>query len=137
MIEYRGVTVYFGGDSAWGDHYRQTARRFPKIDLALMPIAPIEPRSFMKRTHLDPREAIRAFLTLGARQMVPIHYDTFVNSQDDPGDALRSLRREMTKNRLGPDRVAILDFGEQRVFLRRASSPLARSESVEQAPPKP
>jgi L-ascorbate metabolism protein UlaG (beta-lactamase superfamily) len=32
VIEYRGVSVYVGGDSAYGGHYRTTRRRFPHID---------------------------------------------------------------------------------------------------------
>jgi N-acyl-phosphatidylethanolamine-hydrolysing phospholipase D len=117
VVEYRGVTVYFGGDSAYGPHYRETRKRFPRIDLALLPIAPIEPRSFMKKTHMDPKEALHAFQDLGAKTMVPIHYDTFVNSQDLPGDALAALERERRAQHIESSRLAVLGIGEQRVFL--------------------
>jgi N-acyl-phosphatidylethanolamine-hydrolysing phospholipase D len=122
VIQYHGVTVYFGGDSAYGPHYRETAKRFPKIDLALLPISPIEPRGFMKKSHVDPEEAVRAYLDLGARWMVPVHYGTFVNGQDLPGDVLRALGAAMRKHGLGKDRVAVLAIGEQRIFLRRDKS---------------
>jgi L-ascorbate metabolism protein UlaG (beta-lactamase superfamily) len=69
-----------------------TGRRFPGIDLALMPIAPVKPRSYMEPKHVDPAEAVQAMLGLGAVRMMPIHYDTFVNSNDRPCDALRVLR---------------------------------------------
>ena len=39
---------------------------------------------------MDPRESVAAFQRLGAERMVPIHFDTFINSFDKPGDALRA-----------------------------------------------
>jgi L-ascorbate metabolism protein UlaG (beta-lactamase superfamily) len=120
VIEYHGKTVYFGGDTAYAPGLFQATRaRFPSIDLALLPIAPIEPRGFMSRTHTSADEAVASFLDLGARVMMPIHYDTFINSIDEPGDALRSLEAARVARSLAPDRVAVVSFGEQRVFLPR------------------
>jgi L-ascorbate metabolism protein UlaG (beta-lactamase superfamily) len=120
VIEYHGLKVYFGGDTAYAkDEFEATRRRFPGIDLALMPIAPVEPRSYMEPKHVGPAEAVQAMLDLGAARMMPIHYDTFVNSNDRPGDALRVLRGVMRARGLGEDRVVIVGFGEQRVLLRR------------------
>jgi N-acyl-phosphatidylethanolamine-hydrolysing phospholipase D len=118
VFEYHGMTVYFGGDTAYvEENFKRTAARFPHIDVALLPIAPIHPRSFMKRTHVDPKEAVQAFLDLGAKVMIPIHFDTFVNSEDEPGEARRVLEGVMKERGLGADRVQILAIGEQRVVI--------------------
>jgi len=118
VFEYHGLTVYFAGDTAYdGDRFRATAAVFPRIDLALIPIAPIHPREFMEATHVDPLEAVRAFLDLGARTMVPIHYDTLVNGFDAPGEARASLQREMSARGLGEDRIRILPIGGQAVIV--------------------
>lgn len=119
VVEYHGLRVYFGGDTAYTKSFAATGERFPGIDLALLPIAPIAPRSFMCRTHTDPNEALRAFQDLGARHMLAIHFDTFVNSFDDYGAAPRALRQAMLQQGLDDERVAILTHGEQRVFVRR------------------
>ncbi len=120
VIEYQGTTVYFAGDTAYDrKDFAATRRRFPHIDLALLPIAPIEPRDFMRHSHMDPPEALQALSDVGARWMVPMHYDTFVNGFDQPGDALRNLHAAMRARRTDPAKVVILDFGEQRVLLRR------------------
>ena len=42
--------------------FTETRARFPNIDVALLPIAPVNPRNFMRHTHIDPREAVQAFL---------------------------------------------------------------------------
>ena len=115
VIEYAGHTVYFGGDTGYGAGFRETAARFPKIDLALLPIAPIEPRDFMCRVHLDPNDAVRAFVDLRARYLVPIHFDTFLNSDDEFGAAPRELERVVSAARLN-DRLVLLAHGEQRVL---------------------
>jgi N-acyl-phosphatidylethanolamine-hydrolysing phospholipase D len=118
VIEYRGLTVYFGGDTAYDQAaFRRTRARFPRIDVALLPIAPIEPRDFMCRFHTDPAEALDAFRDLGATWMVPMHFDTFVNSLDALGDAPTELRRQMAARGLTEGEVALLQIGERRILV--------------------
>jgi L-ascorbate metabolism protein UlaG (beta-lactamase superfamily) len=120
VFEYHGLTVYFSGDTAFdGARFRAAAARFPRIDLALVPIAPIHPRALMEATHVDPAEGLQAFLDLGARVMVPIHFDTLVNGFDAPGEPKAVLEREMRARGLGPDRVRILPIGGQTVVVPR------------------
>jgi L-ascorbate metabolism protein UlaG (beta-lactamase superfamily) len=149
VLEYHGMTVYFPGDTAYtAESFTRTAARFPSIDLALMPISPIHPRDFMKHTHVDPArfpsidlalmpispihprdfmkhthvdpiEAVQAFVDLKAKRMVPIHFDTFVNSTDDPGEAIRVLEGVMRERNLTDAQINILAIGEQRVILPR------------------
>lgn len=127
VVQYHGLTVYFGGDTAYAQPlFTQTADRFAPIDLALMPVAPIEPRQFMGLHHVDPDEAVRAFLDLRAAHMMPIHYDTFVNSADEPGDALRLLRVAMQKHGVTEQQVRVVDVGEQWVVLSREGTSTGR-----------
>ncbi|MEO6418186.1 MAG: MBL fold metallo-hydrolase [Polyangiaceae bacterium] len=120
VISYHGITVYFGGDTAYVQkNFVETAEHFPSIDLALMPIAPIEPRGFMKASHVDPKEAVQAFFDLKARRMVPIHFDTFINSTDQVGDATRVLGEVMRERNIGPDKISVLRIGEQRTIIAR------------------
>jgi L-ascorbate metabolism protein UlaG (beta-lactamase superfamily) len=119
VIEYHGLTVYFGGDTAYAkDRFEATRARFPKIDLAVLPIAPARPRSIMEGMHVDPAEALDAFRDLGARWMVPMHHSTFVNSIDPPDFEVRELARLTAERGLG-ERVQILAIGEQRVLVAR------------------
>jgi L-ascorbate metabolism protein UlaG (beta-lactamase superfamily) len=138
LIEYHGIKVYFGGDTAYDQRlFVEVAQRFPRIDLALLPIGPTEPRDIMRRYHLDPREAVQAFVDLEAARMVPIHYGTFVNSADAPGDALEQLAEAQKKVYLGPARVITpLAIGERRVFVKVGEDPAIRAP-VERAFPPP
>lgn len=123
VIEYRGQSVHFGGDTGYDPElFRETRRRFPRQDVAILPIAPIEPRDFMSKHHIDPEEAVATFLDLGARWMVPVHFDTFVNSQDAFGSAPTRLREVLARRRIDSERVRLLEIGEQRVFVRKPAS---------------
>jgi L-ascorbate metabolism protein UlaG (beta-lactamase superfamily) len=120
VLEYHGLSVYFGGDTAFaGDMFRETAARFPGLSTAILPICPNEPRDFMKRTHIGPTQALDAFALLGAGRMVPMHFDTFINSDDDLGACPRILRSEMKRRGMTDDQVSVLAIGEQRVLIPR------------------
>ena len=119
VLDYHGMRVYFGGDTAYDRaKFRETARRFPGIDLAFLPIAPGRPHAFMEHMHEDAAEALEACVDLGAKRMVPIHFDTFVNGEDAVGEPARVLR-DVARARHLEDHVAVLEIGEQRVFVPR------------------
>jgi L-ascorbate metabolism protein UlaG (beta-lactamase superfamily) len=121
LFEYHGVSVFFGGDTAYdARRFRATRARFPKIDLALLPIAPIHPRSFMARTHMDPGEALDAFADLGADRLIPMHFDTLINGTDDPGEAREALRAQ-AKARGLENRVSVLRIGERKVVIEKST----------------
>ncbi|HEY2736162.1 MAG TPA: MBL fold metallo-hydrolase [Polyangiales bacterium] len=123
VIEYHGLAVYFGGDTAFvPDAFRQTRRRFPQLALALLPICPDRPRDFMERTHEDPKHALDAFALLGAQFMLPIHFDTFINSDDAFGACPAELRDELRARGLNEERIAILRPGQQRLFFRKGEA---------------
>jgi L-ascorbate metabolism protein UlaG (beta-lactamase superfamily) len=134
-VEYRGLTVYFAGDTAFApEHFRATAERFPRIDLALLPIGPIAPRLTTRRNHMDPSDALEAARLLGAAAMLPIHHDTFVHSFDEPGDCVAALRDALDMGSPFPsERVHILQVGEQRAF-PAAASPVELARSKARAP---
>jgi L-ascorbate metabolism protein UlaG (beta-lactamase superfamily) len=122
VFEYHGLRVYFGGDSAYSTaDFRATRDRFKRFDLALLPICPTEPRDFMQFTHMDPAEALGAFELLGADRMIPIHFDTFINGDDRPGECSLRLLSEMSRRNVDLSRVSIMRIGEQRVLMKRES----------------
>ena len=82
MIEWNGNQIYFGGDTAYSDHFSCIAHEFSSVDIALLPIGPCEPREWMKRSHLSAAQAGQAFLDLDARHFVPMHWGTFTFGVD-------------------------------------------------------
>jgi len=61
---------------------------------------------------------------LGARIMVPIHFDTYPESLDSLGEATATLRALMAGQLLTDEQVRIMQIGEQCVFIpKQAGSP--------------
>jgi N-acyl-phosphatidylethanolamine-hydrolysing phospholipase D len=119
VIQYHGLTVYYGGDTAFNaKNFSDTSDLFPRIDLALLPIGPVQPRALMEVMHEDPSEALDAMRLLHAKTMIPIHFDTFVNSVDETGDAPRLLD-EQVKARHLEDKVFRLAIGEQKIVIAK------------------
>ena len=111
VMQTERATIYFGGDSGYGRHYREAAELFPNIDYFLVGIGAFEPRWFMEPRHNNPGDAVRAFMDLKARILVPMHYGTFDLSDEPPSQPLRLLKEEANKNGIA-DRVRPLAINE-------------------------
>jgi L-ascorbate metabolism protein UlaG (beta-lactamase superfamily) len=77
-----GRTIYFAGDTAFGEHFAAIREQFGAPRLALLPIGSYEPRWFMAPVHMGPGEAVRAHRILGARTSIAIHHGTFQLADD-------------------------------------------------------
>jgi L-ascorbate metabolism protein UlaG (beta-lactamase superfamily) len=120
VFESAGKAVYFAGDTGYdAELFRAIGKRFPHLDLALLPIAPMEPHGLIAGWHMNPKEALQAFVDLGAARMMPIHYDTFINSLDDPGDAIPQLLADAKAAKVAREKLEILQIGERRVLIPR------------------
>jgi N-acyl-phosphatidylethanolamine-hydrolysing phospholipase D len=117
VIEYQGQTVFFAGDTGYDpEMFREIGRKFT-IDIALIPIAPVEPRDFMMRVHIDPKEALQIFEDVGAKFMIPIHHRTFVQGLDSTLTYAQDQLKRLVSERHIEDRVMILGIGEQRILV--------------------
>jgi L-ascorbate metabolism protein UlaG (beta-lactamase superfamily) len=67
--------IYHSGDTAYFSGFHEIAERLHP-DVALLPIGAYYPDSY-RGVHTSPEEALRAFLDLKARTMIPMHYNTF------------------------------------------------------------
>jgi len=102
---------YFAGDTGYFPGFAEYGRLFQPIDVALLPIGAYEPRWFMRFQHMDPPEAHQAFLDLGARRMVGMHWGTF-DLTDEPANAAPGvLRQEISRRSGDPGRVTVLEIG--------------------------
>jgi L-ascorbate metabolism protein UlaG (beta-lactamase superfamily) len=110
--EEDGARVYFAGDSGWCPHFAEIGARFPRLDLALLPIGAYEPRWFMRTQHMDPEEAVRAHLASGARCSIGMHFGTFAGLTDEAIDAPEAaLAAARERHGVPADAFATLPFG--------------------------
>ena len=108
--------VYFAGDSGYGPHFARIGAAYGPIDLALLPVAAFGPRLVNRYVHVDPPEAMRAFIDLKARRMLAIHWGTFALGTDDTFAARTDVPRAAAEAGVAADRVWVLEIGEARRF---------------------
>jgi L-ascorbate metabolism protein UlaG (beta-lactamase superfamily) len=113
IIEMGGRTIFHCGDTAFFDGFKEIGERF-KIDLALLPIGAYDPPSG-REVHMNPEQALEAFLQLGARRMVPMHYGSFRLSYE-PVDEPPARLLAAAKAHGVEDQISVMTEGQPLVF---------------------
>lgn len=112
-----GARVFFAGDSAWCPHFAEVGAAFPGLDLALLPIGAYAPKWFVGSEHMDPEEAVRAHLALGARRSLAMHFGTFEGLTDEPWDEPpRKLAEARAAHGVAEEAFAVPEFGATAEF---------------------
>ncbi len=112
-IAYAGRSVFHCGDSAYFEGFKEIGERLP-VEIALLPIGAYEAPT-KRDVHMNPEEAIEAFMNLGAKTFVPMHFGTFRLSYEplhEPPDRL--IRNGAQRQIL--EQICILNEGEPRIF---------------------
>jgi L-ascorbate metabolism protein UlaG (beta-lactamase superfamily) len=112
IIEAGGAVVYFAADSGYSPQFAEIARRFPRIDLALLPIGAYEPRWFMRQHHMNPEEAVRAHQDLRPRRSLAMHFATFQLTDE----AIDAPTTALAQTGIAEDAFSVPGFGETREY---------------------
>lgn len=110
VIQNADHTIYHSGDTAYGEHFKEIRERF-EIDEAFLPIGAYRPEAIMKQVHTSPPEALQAALDLGAKTIIPIHYGTFILS-DEPLDEPLAWFEQLVRETVFPFQAYSLKMGE-------------------------
>ncbi len=105
---------YFGGDTGWFDGFARIAAAHGPFDVAALPIGAYEPQAMMRPFHLDPEQAVRAGIALGARHLLGVHFGTFDLSDEPLDEPPARFRAAGAAAGLGPERLWLLAVGETR-----------------------
>jgi N-acyl-phosphatidylethanolamine-hydrolysing phospholipase D len=112
VIKGETASIYYGGDSGYFPGYVEIGEKYGPFDLVMLPIGAYRPRWFMSPVHMDPGEAVKAYIDLKGDVFVPIHWGTF-NLADEPLDEPpQLLREEIGKAGLDSSKFRILKHGE-------------------------
>ncbi|MGZ6124623.1 MAG: MBL fold metallo-hydrolase [Myxococcales bacterium] len=104
--------IYHSGDTAYFEGFAEIGARCGRLDAALLPIGAYDPPWFMETQHLNPEQAVRAYLDLGARCFVAMHWGTFKLTDEPLEEPPRRLRAEWRRRELPEGRLHIPAIGE-------------------------
>ncbi len=85
-----GMTVYIGGDSGYGKHYREIAQRYPTVDYAILENG--QYNEDWRYIHTLPSQQDSVIRDLGAKNVLPVHSSKFALARHpwhEPIDKIR------------------------------------------------
>lgn len=104
------VTVFFAGDTGYGPHFKEIAKRLGPIRVSLLPIGAYEPRWFMREQHMNPDDAVLAHFDLGGLA-IGTHYGCFKLTNEAIDDPIADLRAALAARSLPTDRFLAPETG--------------------------
>lgn len=114
ILEYKGSTVYFSGDTSYDEKFFKYLGENYNIDVEFIPIGPCSDcyEIDKKNRHVYPKGALEILDDTKAKLMIPIHYGTIaeLSPPNYPRDVLIEMIEENPEYK---DRVKILKIGGQ------------------------
>ncbi|MCY7359576.1 MAG: MBL fold metallo-hydrolase [Rudanella sp.] len=98
VVEIGTYTLYHSGDTLWYDGIVDTLKPF-EVDVAFLPINGNKPERRVSG-NLNPDEAALLGAAIGAKLVVPHHYDLFAFNTADPADFVRACEQHQTPYRV-------------------------------------
>jgi L-ascorbate metabolism protein UlaG (beta-lactamase superfamily) len=90
-------SIYYSGDTGYGDFFRQIADRISPIRLSFLPIGAYKPEWFMSPIHTSPEDAFRIHQIIKSRKTIAMHFGTFPLADDgmeEPGKTLKDVLKK-------------------------------------------
>jgi len=114
FIEGAGCKLWHAGDSGYCPAFKEIGERHGPADLAMIPIGAYQPRAIMRPMHLNPEEAVQAFLDAGCRRALAMHWGTFRLTDEPMGEPPILLAKALGERSLPSEVFDVLRVGDQR-----------------------
>ncbi len=112
VIEADGLNVFFAGDTGYGPHFSWIQKKWPGMDLSILPIGAYEPRWFMGAYHMNPQDAVKAHKDLNARRSIGCHFGTFQLTDEAIDAPLKDLEKAKAIYQIQDEHFQTLMNGE-------------------------
>lgn len=97
VISKNGRRIVFGGDTAYQEYFKEIEDSKQPIDLAMMPIGAYDPWIF---NHANPEQALEMTHHMGARAILPMHWRTFVQSDEPTMEPIERLKKAIASSNI-------------------------------------
>jgi len=103
IVEGADCKIWHAGDTGYGPFFREIGGQYGPFDLGLIPIGAYQPRSIMKPIHMNPEEAVLAFIEARCHRALGMHWGTFALTDEPLHEPPLRLRREIARRGLPED----------------------------------
>lgn len=104
--------VWFSGDTANGDIFKEIGKRQSAFDIALIGIGAYEPRKFMRSVHASPEDAVDMAKSINAKKTIGMHWGSIMLTPEDPFEPPARFRKAAIDQEYGEENALILKVGE-------------------------
>ena len=95
LLETPELKIYVGGDSGYGDHFKEIGDKYGPIDLAMLDNG--QYNDAWKEIHMHPEDGYKAAVDLQTKRLFPVHSSKFVLAMhpwDEPLNRISKLAEE-------------------------------------------
>ncbi|WP_349771379.1 MBL fold metallo-hydrolase [Haliscomenobacter sp.] len=107
VVEFGPWKIYHSGDTLWYEGMVEVLRPF-QVDIALLPINGHDPARGVAG-NLNAQEAVDLGRAIGAKWVIPHHYDMFAFNTADPADFVAAAKK-------AAQNYCVLELGDKFVF---------------------
>jgi L-ascorbate metabolism protein UlaG (beta-lactamase superfamily) len=114
VIDTPAGRILHVADSGYGDgyHFRNARDLYGPFRLAILPIGAYEPRWFMRDQHMNPQEAVRAFVDTGAERALAHHFGTFQLTDEAIDEPAAHLAQALRVKKLPAEKFLAMRPGQ-------------------------
>lgn len=98
VVSFGKYKVYHSGDTLWYDSMVEILKAF-EVDVAFLPINGNKPERKVAG-NLNPEEAAQLGKAIGAKLVIPHHYDLFAFNTEDPANFVAAAQQYATPHRV-------------------------------------
>ena len=111
-FESPGESIWFSGDTATGEVFKEIGERAGPFDLALVAIGAYEPRPIMRSIHASPEDAVQIARDIGAKQAIGMHWGTIRLTPEDAFEPPARFKAAAREQGYGEANANTLKIGE-------------------------
>lgn len=100
LIQGGGVKLWHAGDSGYSEDFIGIGDRHGPIDFGMIPIGAYQPSAIMRPMHMNPEEAVQAFIDARCHSAAAMHWGTFALTDEPMGEPPLRLQREIERRGL-------------------------------------
>ncbi|EKD42128.1 MAG: hypothetical protein ACD_73C00317G0001, partial [uncultured bacterium] len=116
VMELNKTKIFFAGDTGYSPHFKDISAQFGAIDISLLPIGAYNPRWFMKDSHMNPEDTVKAHRDLKSKVSIPMHFGSFQLTDETFEAPLLDLKEAIQKQGVSEKNFRVLKEGQTFVF---------------------
>lgn len=106
-------SIYYSGDTGYGDFFNEIARRISPIRLSFLPIGAFKPQWFMSSIHTSPEDAVRIHKILKSPKSIGMHFGTFPLADDGMDEPEITLKSVLKKEGIPEEEFVVPEEGKK------------------------